>query len=157
MPRVSLPKRSRKYGVGKEIGGAVYLHRAYEHLLGALLTAAREHIPADFAYTVVKYNTRTGRVTFIHSPDFNSSPEPVVGDAWSVATTGDAVFLEQAADPFVYHHKWLFVAEDYAGFDVETSRARSEAWMALPDVDRSRIGKRSFWEGNVLPRLEAAQ
>jgi len=32
---VALPKRSSRYGIGKEIGGAVYLHRDYEHLAGA--------------------------------------------------------------------------------------------------------------------------
>ena len=29
-----LPNRSRRFGIGKEIGGAVYLHRDYERLLG---------------------------------------------------------------------------------------------------------------------------
>src|SRR5947207_998620 len=100
--RVVLPKRSRKYGVGKEIGGAVYVHRDYESRLGAPVAAAKARIPADFPYTVVKYQARTGRVTFTRSPDFDGSPEPVVGDAWSVGAGG-----EQAADPFIYHHKWL--------------------------------------------------
>ena len=32
--QLPLPKRSKRYGVGKEIGGAVYVHRRYEHVLG---------------------------------------------------------------------------------------------------------------------------
>ena len=35
-----LPKRSKRYGVGKEIGGAVYVHRDYEGRLGDAVTEA---------------------------------------------------------------------------------------------------------------------
>ena len=57
------------------------------------------------------------------------------------------------SDPFIYHHKWLFVKDDYDGFDVEESKTRSRAWMALTDIDRTRIGKKSYWEGTVVQRL----
>ena len=57
------------------------------------------------------------------------------------------------ADPYIYHHKWLFVAEDYAGFDVEESKRRSQQWIALEGVDRSRIGRKRYWEQHVVPRL----
>lgn len=57
------------------------------------------------------------------------------------------------ADPYIYHHKWLFVADDYRGFDVAESKARSEQWIALGDVDRSRIGRKSYWEASVVPRI----
>jgi len=33
-------------------------------------------------------------------------------------------------DPLIYHDKWLFVADDYAGFDVAASKRRSAAWLA---------------------------
>ncbi len=57
------------------------------------------------------------------------------------------------SDPYIYHHKWLFVPDDYTGFNVAESKARSEQWIALSGVDRSRIGRLSFWEQNVVPRL----
>jgi len=57
------------------------------------------------------------------------------------------------ADPDIYHHKWLFVADDYQGFDVVASKTRSEQWIALGDVDRSRIGRKSYWEERVVPQL----
>jgi len=59
----------------------------------------------------------------------------------------------QSSDPYIYHHKWLFVADDYGGFDVDESKRRSLAWMSLPDIDKSRIGRKSYWEDHVLPRL----
>jgi hypothetical protein len=145
--------RSAQYGVGKELGGAVYLHRLYEHLLGAPVEAARQHLPPDFDYTVVKLNHRTGAVSFIHSPDFDTAPEPTVGELWTVSPNGHARFRRMPDDPWIYHHKWLFVADSYSGFDVEESKARSASWCSLPDVDRRRIGIRSYWETHVLPRL----
>lgn len=54
-----LPTRSRKYGVGKEIGYAAYVHREYEHLLGDTVAWAKRHLPECFSYTVVKLNGRT--------------------------------------------------------------------------------------------------
>ncbi len=150
-------KRSPKYGVGKEIGGSVYVHRLYADRLGLVVTEAARHLPEEFECTVVKLNHRTGAVTFIRSPDWDTAPEPVVGDLWTVHPDGRAVFRSQPADPWIYHHKWLFVADDYPGFDVAASRERSRAWTSLPDVDRSRIGKRSYWEAEVVPRLEGTK
>ena len=56
-------------------------------------------------------------------------------------------------DPYIYHHKWLFVAEDYSGFDVSASRVRSQCWVALTGIDRSKIGRKSYWEQYVVARL----
>ena len=58
------------------------------------------------------------------------------------------------SDPPIYHHKWLFVDDDYPGFDVAQGKLRSAAWLALPDVDKSRIGRRSYWQTHVVPRLD---
>ncbi len=150
---IVLPKRSRRYGIGKEIGSAVYLHRDYEQLFGDIIARAKVMIPAYFSYTVVKYNLGTDAVSFILSPDFDSSPEPIVGDHWIVPARGNAKFRSVLPDPYIYHHKWLMVPDDYAGFDVEYSKERSRRWLALPNIDKVRIGRRSYWEQTVLPRL----
>ncbi|NLS94828.1 MAG: hypothetical protein GXX96_21960 [Planctomycetaceae bacterium] len=151
---VKLPVRSRRYGIGKDIAGAVYLHRRYEGLLGEPLEAAKRHLPADFEYTVVKYVEGEGKVSFLQSPDFDSATEPTVGDSILVHADGRITRRRAGADPEIYHHKWLFVADDYDGFDVEASKRRSAAWLSLSGIDKRRIGRRSFWQENVLPRLE---
>src|SRR5689334_23123619 len=135
-----LPKRSKRFGVGKEIGGAGYVHKDYEDRLGEVVSNARRHVPSDFLYTIVKYNERTGAVSFIACPDFDQSDEPIVGDLWIISSVGRVRFLPRPADPYVYHHKWLMVADDYAGFDVAGSRQRSRDWLAGVDIDTSRIG-----------------
>jgi hypothetical protein len=58
------------------------------------------------------------------------------------------------SDPYIYHHKWLFVDDDYDGFNLEVSRRRSETWTQIPDIDNSRIGRRSYWLERVVPLLE---
>ena len=148
-----LPKRSARFVVGKVIGGAVYVHRQYESLLPKAVQKAKGALPNGFRYTIVKYVMSDETVSFIHSRDFDSSPEPVVGDLYTVKCDGSTRFRREAADPWIYHHKWLFVADDYKGFDVEASRARSCQWLALDSVDFRRIGKKGFWEKNVLPKL----
>lgn len=152
----SLPKRSKLHGVGKEIGGNVYIHREYESVLGESVKLAREVLPKDFEWTVVKLNLATKAVTFIASPDFDSADEPIVGRFILVRTDGTTLDRRQLEDPYIYHHKWLMVKDNYGGFDVEESKQRSLQWLALKDVDKSRIGRKSFWDIHVTPRLPEA-
>ncbi len=153
MTRIHFPRRSSRYGVGKEIGGAVYVHRRYEHVLGAAVEEARRHLPPDFRYTVVKLNLTNQSVSFVEVADFDSALEPTIDTIIIVRPDGSTKRISPPSDPFIYHHKWLFVKDDYDGFDVEQSRARSRAHMALPDIDRRRIGKKNYWNTEVVPRL----
>ena len=44
--------------------------------------------------------------------------------------------------------------DDYTGFDITESKHRSILWQLLvPPVDTKRIGRKSYWEALVLPRL----
>ena len=147
------PKRSARFGVGKEIGGAVYVHRSYEYLLPNAIAAAKILIPKDFGYAVVKYQIADETVSFICSADFDTADEPAIGEVLTVKVNGKISTRKASADPWIYHHKWLFVLDDYSGFDVTESKTRSQQWLALPEIDFRRIGKKSFWESNVLPRI----
>lgn len=142
---------------GKRIGGSVYLHRSA--LRGSeqaeAVAKASELLPPSFAWDVAKVNERNGAITFVAVPDFDTADEPSVGDAIRVTAAGELAEQPAAADPWIYHHKWQMVREDYAGFSVARSRARSAAWESLEGVDRSRIGKRSWWKQNITARLEA--
>lgn len=149
-----LPKRSPRFGIGKEIGGAVYVHRTYESLLGDVVTNAKAFLPKDFDYTIVKFNYQTSAVSFVQCDDFDSAQEPTVGDIVTVDTVGTIRRRSQPHDPEIYHHKWLFVADDYPGFDVQQSVRRSAAWLRLGGVDRRRIGRKSYWEEQVVSQIE---
>jgi len=114
---------------------------------------AKRWLPAEYDYDVVKYNRRTKAVSFVQCPQFDLEPEPSIGGMVMVHADGTLQRRAVSSDPLIYHHKWLFVADDYAGFDVAASKCRSAAWLALADVDKSRIGRRSYWHAHVVPRL----
>ena len=143
-------KRSKKYGVGKEIAGKVYLHKRYEFVLYDEQSFTKafhtllEHNP-EFEYSIVKLDSKTGNVSFIQCPEFDKEHEPAVGDTVTVRPDGKLTLRKALKDPYVYHHKWLFVGEGYDGFDLEESMKRSEIIEKL-EVNKSKIGKKSAWD-----------
>jgi hypothetical protein len=149
----SLPRRCNRYSVGKDIGGSVYVHRMYEGLLPTFARTASTHLPADFDYTVVKFSERDLCVSFVLSPDFDVADEPVVSDIIRIDAGGSSRKFLQQADPFIYHHKWLFVLDDYKRFDVSRSKSRSISWLAIEGIDMTRIGRKRYWTNEVLPRI----
>jgi hypothetical protein len=134
-------KRTNKFPVGKEIGGCVYAHRLYERQFPDI-RRAKAKLPKGFKYDVVKYNVKTKMFSFMISEDFDTNPEPSVNGGISVGFK-----LKTFKDAgWIYHHKWMFVADDYKGFDVEASKKRSQKWTRLKGIDKSRIGQRKFWD-----------
>lgn len=125
------PIRRSKYGVGKEIGGDVYLHKQYvdkvipKELWSAAVDALEESYP-DFEYNCVRYSPKTQSISFQEAPDFDTAREPVVGD-YITYTPGKP--LKKGHSNYIWHHKWLWVMNDYSGFDVAESWNWSKAWL----------------------------
>lgn len=139
--------------VGKRIGGAIYIHRRYaQH---PLVDSLKRHLPPGWDYTLVKIDERKGSVTFILSEDFDSADEPTMDGGILVRSDGTTAIIARQRDPYIYHHKWMMVEPSYPGFNYDESVRRSKLWESLDNIDRHRIGKRSYWERNVLPRLKA--
>jgi len=144
---------------GKKIGGNIYLHKNYaakvvpEDVWLKVLKVLKKADP-DFPYTVVKWAPKENKVSFIESTDFDTADEPTVGRSMVVTPDGYAKLFNPPSDPWIYHHKWMFVDPSYTGFDVAESKRRSKSWEDLPNVDKTRIGKKSYWETKVLPLLD---
>lgn len=152
--RGSIIKRS-KYGVGKDMGGRLYVHKDYADRLpfGDQLNAARMALMSaapNFNYNAVSVEPKTGKTTFIEAPDFDSAPEPTVGRYITVDKDGNA---KPGTSNQIWHHKWLWVDDDYKGFDVDESFQRSKAWLGIPDIDFKRIGNRDFWDKTIAGKL----
>lgn len=146
-------KRS-KLGVGKDIGGEIYLHRDYEAAIPdqEALDRAKQAIKQEypkFEYNVLKFS-RDGSFTFFNSPDFNEADEPTAG---SYVRVSPELKLKLGKTESIWHHKWLWVKDDYRGFDVDESFKRSQAWLKLPNIDFTRIGNRAFWQKNYASKL----
>ena len=147
-------KKSRKYGVGKQVGNTIYLHKSVEDKLpNDILLGAKNKLPQNFDYDIVKYDEGNGNVTFISSPDWNSSDEPIVGDAILIRGDGTERFIKQKSSPQIYHHKWLFVNDDYNGFNTEESKERSISWLKVPNIQFNKIGYKNYWDLNVVPYI----
>lgn len=149
------PIKRSKLGVGKDIGGEIYLHRQYESevlnqaALGKAKAALAENYPA-FKYRALKFD-KAGRFTFFEAPDFDTADEPTPGNYITVTPDGKA---KPGSTKSIWHHKWLWVKDGYKGFDVSTSFERSKKWLALPDIDFSRIGSKEVWERDVVPLIK---
>lgn len=124
-------KRSSKYGVGKEIGGDIYFHKFYaedivpENILTTAERVLEEEYP-DFKYNCMRYSPKTGAISFQESPDFDTAREPIVGDYVTVFPDGT---VKTGHSNYIWHHKWIWVQNDYPGFDVADSWEWSREWL----------------------------
>lgn len=143
---------------GKTVAGRLYVHRSALHLLGRdiqdKIKFAQESVPDWSNWAIARVSLTSNQVALIESPDWDTADEPSVG-AMMVVDGCDLKFRPDTGT-MIYHHKWMFVADDYDGFDVEDSKARSASWESLdPPVDKKRIGRREYWESHVVTRLGA--
>ena len=151
-------KKSPKYGVGKQVGNTIYLHKSVEDKLPTeILFTAKNKIPNDFNYDIVKYDESNGNVTFISSPDWDISDEPIVGNAILIRGDGSERFIKQKESPQIYHHKWLFVNDSYSGFNSEESKERSRRWLKVPNIQFNKIGYKNYWDTNVVPYINESK
>lgn len=146
---MKLPKKSPKFGVGKQMIGCVYVHRSSENIIPNI-EKYKKALHPGYNYHVVKYNWVKECVSFIESHNFDTDTEPCVGRSFVVHKDGNAKCIKAPADPWIYHHKWLMVVNDYKVFNVRKNKSHSIKWMRL-NPDRKKIGKKSYWEKSVLP------
>lgn len=125
-----------KYGVGKQMVGCIYVHRQYAHkvvpieiLLNAESVLAEKY--PNFKYNCIKYDQLTQVVSFQEAPDFDTAREPVVGDYISVSPDLHNPKTRKGHSDYIWHHKWLWVMDDYEGFDVESSFQWSQKWLSV--------------------------
>ncbi len=150
--KIGIPPRSKKYGVGKQMGDDLYIHKQYSNILPKnyhdFLHTLELNAP-NFDFQIIKYNHKKNQYSFIQSPDFDTSNEPIVGNIVVIDNDKNLRFISKKKDPQIYHHKWSFVANDYFGFSVSDSIERSISWKSKVGNNKeisSRIGTKSFWE-----------
>ncbi|CAH7409818.1 conserved hypothetical protein [Vibrio chagasii] len=142
-----------KCGVGKLIGGDYYVHKDFAtasnipdlHLAIAVL-------PYSWEYEVVVYSKKLRRISFVQSPDWHTSHEPLAGGRMHVTISNGvaSIPVESKSRGQIYHHKWLWVMDDYQGFDVQESIERSLSWLKEKSKSNEKIsgkiGRPEFWD-----------
>ena len=126
---------SRHKPAGKSIGGKIYAHMDYLNQIIKdeskiekaieLLEDARLYKEA-FSYNCFCWNPKENIILFQEGPDFDSAPEPKVG--YIIKVNLDTNNVEKSKKPYeqIWHHKWLWVDNNYDGFDVADSWNRSK-------------------------------
>jgi len=143
-------KRS-KYGVGKEIGGQFYFNKEYasdiipDAELNQAISILAEEYP-NFQYNCMMYQPSKSIVRFDEAADFDTAREPMTGDYVSVNI--DTGAIKTGHSNYIWHHKWLWVKNDYKGFDVGEAWNWSKTWLnTLTEVaDGNGIGR---WEAQL--------
>jgi len=116
---------------GKKVGRQIYVHKNYaDEVLGSkmlgLAQAVLKNTMPEFQYNCVMYNG--GYIRFDSAPDFDAAREPHVGRYVSVNLF--RARREQIGESnHIWHHKWLWVKDDYKGFDVAQSKRWSQLWL----------------------------
>lgn len=165
-------RRCEEYGVGKRMMEYIYVHHsalgAFKRVLPECITHYVEHAvdtPDVLRLTSPKGVDSVYGVEFIWCRDFNEEDEPTLvkiahmthplpPDTWGVPEDIELEFKSlESKNPLIYHHKWQFVFDTYEGFDVEESFRRSKAWLSVPDLDMRKIGRYSYWNDEVIPKI----
>lgn len=126
----------RRYhnNVGKQVGGAVYVHKLYadqvvpKAILQKALGAMTRSNP-EFDFQTIMFDPKRKIIRFDEAPDFDTASEPHVGDFITVSLNGSFPPRKGHSDS-IWHHKWLWVKDDYTGFDVNKSKEWSRLWLA---------------------------
>lgn len=118
--------------VGKEIGGQIYVHKNYASdtkIPADVLARGEELVPDDFEYNSVMWDkAKPNEIRFDEAPDFDTATEPQVGHFLKINTeTGN---ITAGYSPNIWHHKWLWVKDDYDGFDTREAYDRSQTWLS---------------------------
>lgn len=142
-------KRWAAIGVGKCIGSRVYIHKdsVQDTPFDGIVSDCIHLLPQDFEWNLLRISTIDSSVGFYNCVEFDTVNEPVAGECISVKINeGTFPTITRKTINQIFHHKWLWVFDDYTGFDVAESVARSESWLKYDDVPFAVIGHKDKWE-----------
>jgi hypothetical protein len=121
-----------KNNVGKQVGSQLYVHKNYagevvpKERLEKAQNILKQNFP-NFAYNCLMHDSSNGDVRFDEAPDFDTAREPVVGNMVTIKSDG---VVKTAKSNMIWHHKWLWVKDDYTGFDLDESKKWSQLWAS---------------------------
>lgn len=148
-----------KFGVGKQVGSKIYFHKSvWDKIVpkdiweAALSVMDGEKIHNDLwekmglnecEYETVCYDlNKPAIIRFDTCVEFDTAREPRVGIMIFVNTNDGSIKIKHNQQ--IYHHKWLWVNEDYQGFDVQKSYEWSKLWLSK--FEETASGYRHKWK-----------
>ena len=143
------PIKRYKNTVGKQVGPQLYVHKRYAArvippniLDRGLKVLQRDH--PDFKFNTLMLDAESNVIRFDEAPDFDTAREPHVGKVIAVFPDNTTRVGQSNS---IWHHKWLWVMDDYDGFDVDESKKWSELWLSkVPEVAK---GTDRTWQAQL--------
>lgn len=83
-------------------------------------------------------------IRFDEAPDFDTAREPHPGDFIEVNISTKEI--RRGHSDFIWHHKWMWVDDDYTGFDVGESYEWSKQWTQFISHPS---GSKKIWESQL--------
>ena len=126
-----------KFGVGKQVGSKIYFHKSVHEKIvpqdvwdKAMKMAAITKVNSKpFEFNTVCYDLKNPHIVRLDTcPGFDIEREPIVGISFKLDTL--TYTTEVRVNKQIFHHKWLWVTDDYKGFDVQKSYAWSKYWLS---------------------------
>lgn len=145
----------RHNDVGKKIGSNVWMHITYATADKTSVDINYLKDQIDFCPAIVRIDRSSNKVALIESVDFDTANEPLVGRSALFTNNKILKITNPSMNPLIYHHKWMFVQDDYQEFNVQEAKERSLKWKALLGTNRevsSKIGRKSYWEAWINKR-----
>lgn len=145
--------RRFKDNVGKKVGTSLYVHKLYadEVIPKNILQRAEDILTRsnpDFAYNSIMFDPQRGIIRFDEAPDFDTASEPTVGNYITVFLNRSNTSPPQKGhSDSIWHHKWLWVKDDYTGFDVDKSKEWSRQWLAK--LNEPAKGSKLHWQSQL--------
>jgi len=138
----SLIQRS-KLGVGKQIGQQIYAHKLYMNQIipQDILKKALEQMPS-FKFNTIVWNKKEKTIRFDSAENFNTAREPTAGEYIKVNYKTNSI--KKGVTNSIWHHKWMWVKDDYKGFDVQESFEWSKKWLGK--LNTTAKGSSRCWE-----------
>ena len=142
---------------GKRIGNDLYIYSEclpygyYEKYRRGLFEIGKKYGSDEMEKNhVIRFNTKNENdISIMEVRNFNTDREPIIGNSYKVnLSSGEIKFTKEKNNPYIYHHKWMFVSDNYKGFNVEESKRWSVKWKkALPQGRKttSSIGYLKQW------------
>jgi hypothetical protein len=144
--------RRFKDNVGKKVGTALYVHKLYaDEVIPKNILQRAENILArsnpNFAYNSIMFDPQRGIIRFDEAPDFDTASEPTVGNYITVFLNRSNTSPQKGYSDSIWHHKWLWVKDDYTGFDVNKSKEWSRKWLSK--LNEPAKGSKLHWQSQL--------
>ena len=148
---------------GKYFDRSIYIHKDYAteipHKIDMdIVNEYVKEIPSDFKFDIIRYDRSEKKgmvcISFMEIVNFDGADMPVVGETYRVNGWGLSHFrkrfqrvrhIKAKDDPQIKIHKWLYVPQDYQGFDWDAAVAFSTMWTKITGYNGFRGQKLSEW------------